>query len=364
MDVLTIHQAKGLEWPVVFVPCLEASRFPSRYTGQPQEWLIPDSLLPAEARQRYEGTETDERRLFYVAMTRARDMLYLSWFRRKKNRFRPSPFLVDAAGEVPGEFATLPLPPPFVPGEEEEAEKPAFAFSDIAVYENCPLAYRLGALLGFQPQLVAELGYGKAIHHLLRQIAETVRDSGKLPSQDELAGLFAGEFYLPYAHQAVYERLREAAENLVGRYLRDYSEDLFRTWQTERPFELHLDRGVISGRADVILDGEGGESGSLALVDYKTATDPKSDDVYAFQLAIYAAAGLGEGLKVRAAYVHDLAAGKRDSVSVSQGEIRAARERANGLVQGITGRRFDAKPEKSRCSQCDVRFLCQHGRGR
>ena len=86
------------------------------------------------------------------------------------------------------------------------------------------------------------------------------------------------EFYLPFANYAAFTELKAKARNLVNRYLADYSSDLLRVWETERPFELHVDGGIVNGRADVILDEEGGVVGSLAIVDYKTATDPKSDE--------------------------------------------------------------------------------------
>ena len=70
VDLTTVHRAKGLEWPVVFVPSMTAKRFPSSRTGQPRDWLVPRDRLAAS---RYEGSDADERRLFYVAMTRARD---------------------------------------------------------------------------------------------------------------------------------------------------------------------------------------------------------------------------------------------------------------------------------------------------
>jgi DNA helicase-2/ATP-dependent DNA helicase PcrA len=94
---------------------------------------------------------------------------------------------------------------------------------------------------------------------------------------------------------------RSEAKKLADKYPADYSGDLMRVWETERPFELHLEKGIVSGRAGVILDMEGGKINSLAQVDYKTANDPKADDVFAFQLAVYAAAGRGEDLDVAAA---------------------------------------------------------------
>ena len=71
----TVHGAKGLEWPVVFLPSLTSKRFPSSRSGQPREWLLPRELFDAA---RYEGSDAEERRLFYVALTRARDWVSLS----------------------------------------------------------------------------------------------------------------------------------------------------------------------------------------------------------------------------------------------------------------------------------------------
>jgi DNA helicase-2/ATP-dependent DNA helicase PcrA len=364
VDILTIHRAKGLEWPVVFVPALVEGRFPSKYAGEEQDWLLSAKAFPETKRRRYAGSEADERRLFYVAMTRARDVVYLSRFRKKKNTFRASPFLVEVAGGEPKALSKLPLPPDFVPAQQSSLDKPTLSFSELAAYEECPLSYRLSSRLGFQPQLVAELGYGKAVHHILRRLADHVREEGKLPTAVALKRLFDAEFYLPFAHKPAYEKLREAADRLIGRYLTEYSDDLHRIWLSERPFELHLDDGIVSGRADVILDREGGDAGSLALVDYKTATDPDGPDLYAFQLAVYAAAGHGEGINIRGAYLHDLAEGTRIPIGVMNGETEVAKQRANELVRRISLAQFEAKPEKRKCGQCDVRFVCTHGPAR
>ena len=95
VDLTTIHQAKGLEWPLVFVPALSDKRFPSSRTGTKRDWRVSTSLFD---RVRYEGVENDERRLFYVAMTRARDYLSLSTFERLAKTQKPSRFLVEVTG--------------------------------------------------------------------------------------------------------------------------------------------------------------------------------------------------------------------------------------------------------------------------
>jgi DNA helicase-2/ATP-dependent DNA helicase PcrA len=360
VDILTVHQSKGLEWPVVFLPSLVEGRFPSRYAGQSQDWLLPESVFPASVRKRYEGSDTEERRLFYVALTRAKDVVYLSRFRRKTNKFKPSPFLLEIVGADPELADQLPLPPTFTPSPDGGDDLPTVSFSELASYEGCPLKYRFSSSLGFQPQLVAELGYGRAIHHILRHIAEATKSKQQLPTLEEVEKVFAKEFYLPFANNAAFHNLLDRARSLVGKYLSDYSGELLRVWETERPFELHLEKGVVNGRADVILDREGGVVGNLGIVDYKTANDAKSDDVFAFQLAIYAAAGRGEGLDVKAAYLHALKESVRKNVPVDNVAISVARKRADTLIEGIVAAEFPPRPELSKCKVCDMRAICKH----
>jgi DNA helicase-2/ATP-dependent DNA helicase PcrA len=360
VDILTVHQSKGLEWSVVFLPSLVEGRFPSRYAGNTQDWLIPETVFPASVRQRYEGSETEERRLFYVALTRAKDAVYLSRFRRKSRNFKPSMFLLETIGNDPPPSTQLPLPPTFDPGHDSADELPTLSFSEIASYEGCPLKYRFSSSLGFQPQLVAELGYGRAIHHILRHIAEATKASQSPPDLDRVAELFAKEFYLPFANNAAFHNLLDRAKSLVGKYLTEYSGELLRVWETERPFELHLEKGIVKGRADVILDREAGVVGNLGIVDYKTANDPKTDDVFAFQLAIYATAGRGEGLDVTSAYLHSLKESERKNVPVDEPTLFDARSRADKLIAGIVTGEFPPKPETTKCRSCDMRSICKH----
>jgi DNA helicase-2/ATP-dependent DNA helicase PcrA len=150
------------------------------------------------------------------------------------------------------------------------------------------------------------------------------------------------------------------ARTMVDRYLADHQADLLRVWQTERPFELHLREGIVRGRADVILDHENGVPDRLAIVDYKTANDPQADDVFGFQLAIYAEAGRGEGLKVEAAYLHQLKESTRKPVIVDKVAGRVARNRADALIEGIRAGDFPARPDEAKCKGCDMRAICKH----
>ena len=127
----------------------------------------------------------------------------------------------------------------------------------------------------------------------------------------EIDELLDSSFFLPSASKPAHRQLKDAARRLVTTYTEEYEDDLHRVWETERPFELHLDGVTVTGRADVILDQEGGVPTALAIVDYKTATHGEIED-YALQLQVYSDAGRREGLDVRAAYIHDLKAASRD----------------------------------------------------
>lgn len=359
VDLMTVHQAKGLDWPVVFVPCLTNSRFPSKWVGRARKWLVPKRLISKEIRERYEGRLVDERRLFYVAMTRAKDCLHLSRFQRIKNRVGISQFLEETGGSPPVKEA-LAMPPKPERTKPPE-ERPLIPFSNLADYEYCPHSFRLRNLMRFQPSIFPELGYGKSVHHILRRIANHVQDTGKLPSQEEVDRVFREEFYLPLATKPAFRQMKAAAEKLVNGYLKKYGEDLKRVWETERPFELHLGEATITGRADVILDREGGRIGSMAIVDYKTAVENRTDEMLAFQLAVYTAAGRSEGIDVRGAYVHDLRAGERLALDVSQEPVKVATARAEFVSKSLRSGAYPYKPG-GHCASCDVRWVCRHGK--
>lgn len=358
VDIVTVHQAKGLEWPVVFMPSLVEGRFPSRRAGEPQEWLLPEAVFPAEVRRRYEGSDAEERRVFYVAMTRARDALYLSCFERRKRRFRPSAYLLEVAGGAPPCLKSLPLPGTPGPDTGDEVAPLDISYSDLAAFEECGHRYRLSSVLGFQTQIATELGYGRAIHHVLRQVAELVRASGAVPDPATLARLEDEEFFVPFASPQAWQRMRSVAGRLVRAYVDDHGEDLHRVWSVERPFQLHLDAGVVHGRADVILDREGGRDGALAIVDYKVADEPAREERYREQLQVYTLAARGEGLEVKAAYLHELRKGARIAVAIEDPATDAARRAVSERLAILRQGQFAAKREPAKCEACEYQMIC------
>jgi len=363
IEILTVHQAKGLEWPVVFVPALKTGRFPASRAGREQAWLLPDSVFPKILRERYQGGDPEERRLFYVAFTRARDAVYLSYMERTaKQAARPSPYLCEVAKLNNGIRSYRKLPLPEAPETILDPDLPPLEidFSDLAAYESCGFLYRLASSFGFQQQIAVELGYGRAIHHVLHSIAETARRSGRLPSHKQVQKMLDEEFYLPFADRPAFNRMYSAARRLVDRYMERYREDLKRVWETERPFQIYFPEGTISGRADIILDQEEGRPGRLAIVDYKTAKDDADDELFHFQISVYAAAARGEGLDVVAGYVHELQQGDRESVNVCVEANAQCVARVAKAISGIRTGTFVPRAAGQKCDRCDYRLVCRY----
>jgi DNA helicase-2/ATP-dependent DNA helicase PcrA len=113
---------------------------------------------------------------------------------------------------------------------------------------------------------------------------------------------------------------------------------------------------TVTGRADVILDQEGGVPTALAIVDYKTSTSGDVHD-HALQLQVYADAGRREGLDVRGAYVHDLRAASREPVAVDPKTITSAEARVSEAAARLRARDYQPNPGL-RCRHCEVRTVC------
>jgi DNA helicase-2/ATP-dependent DNA helicase PcrA len=342
VSVSTVHQAKGLEWPIVFVPCLVDARFPSSLTGREQPWLIDRELFKAD---RYEGEERDERRLFYVALTRARDALFLSSFESTEKRAaRPSRFLEKITSDR-GEPAA---PEPTL----VEPDTSIVPVGDILLYRRCPYRFRLARIWGFQPALIGAQGYGHAVHEILRRAA-----AGKVVEPARIEQMAAQEFYVPFATGRMRESLRRAAVRDAGRYARQHREALARVEQVEFRIEFPARNAVILGVVDAILSG-------VEVRDYKTAEDPRLLEDAALQVRLYAAGLRAQGRGVTAGSIADLSGGRLYRVDVSPTAVQRAVAQADEAIAGMQSGAFEARPGPD-CRRCELRAICKFApRGR
>lgn len=192
VQIMTVHQAKGLEWPVVFIPALVNRRFPSQWAGSERDWLLSRGLFDAE---RYEGGTEEEKRLFYVAMSRAKDRLFLSYTASRNQ----SDFLdiIEDIGieEIEGSNFSLDYETTEEAGEEVLH---TFSATDLIDYMRCPYHYRLNKDWGYIQSNDPLIGYGKALHFCLQHAAELMDEQNFNPIS-AVATSVDERFFLPFS---------------------------------------------------------------------------------------------------------------------------------------------------------------------
>ena len=177
VSVLTVHQAKGLEFATVFVIGLAEGRFP--LPSRRDALTLPAALTGRRASDDPETQRAEERRLFYVAMTRARDELILSHAVRSARggrQRRPSGFLAEALGrpvdaslaaEDEGRLAA-PVEPRAVPStlatSHDRGSGLTLSFTQIDDYLSCPRKYYLRHVVRVPAPAHHALVFGNAMH--------------------------------------------------------------------------------------------------------------------------------------------------------------------------------------------------------
>jgi DNA helicase-2/ATP-dependent DNA helicase PcrA len=288
IQIMTVHKAKGMQWPAVFTPALRRNRFPSRRMGGRSVWhIIPETAV--DNVDRYKGTEEDERRLFYVALTRAEKYLFCSWAPIETNRQQRnvSQFFRDITDNehVLTRDPLTELPPRVVPKARHENETLALTFSELKYYFTCPYLFKLRFLYGFDAPVNRALGYGKSLHDALAEIhAESIR--GRVPDEEDVKRLIDEHLHLPYANAPVRENLIRAGRAALSRYLREHGQHLNRLEHVEKTVELKLADGVVvNGRIDLIRRTDTNE---ILVVDFKSQERAQAEDITVRQLQVYA----------------------------------------------------------------------------
>ncbi|MFF2955898.1 ATP-dependent helicase [Kitasatospora sp. NPDC057965] len=364
VTIATVHQAKGMEWPAVFVPCLRSNRFPGqRHGGLNVFHVIPQDAV-ADA-HRYRGTPEDERRLFYVAITRAQKYLVMTFSPGIGNKKRPSPFFAEVTRN------TYVLTKEPVRAEKDESARRltptprltapdvVLSFSELKYLFECPYQFKLRFLYGFDSPLQKELGYGKSLHDVMAEIHKRAV-KGDVVTAVEVEALVDRHLHAPFAPAPLKEQLRTAAIRAVSRYLRDNGARLTLTEHSELPIDVHMAPGTtISGRIDLIRRLDTGE---VSVVDLKSSERAQAEDVTLDQLHVYVV-GYEELSGTRADLVEVL---NLDENSGSKRE-----EVSEDLLDRISGKVAEAGqalrdnnlPRKQNwcdtCNTCDFAAVCR-----
>ena len=358
VQVMTLHGTKGLGFPVVFMPYSIEKPFRQMHPG----------FLDASKFNfvRYQGSVEDERRLFYVGMTRAKKYLnitscvdpgYRKW-KKKHNQF-----LKELNGNY---FFDKPVKDPtkrkkLKPQPSNEDYRFPTNYSEMSDYLRCEYDYKMRYIYGFNPIIVQALGYGNQVHNILNILHKIAQETGKLPTDEETAEILKEQFYLRYAAESQQDTLKRSALRSVLRYIGMWREDFTLSVSTERNFEMDMKNALISGSID-LLKRENADESILEVVDFKTGNEKRMDEELTLQVQLYTiAAKEALNLQVNKAYVHFLDAKKQARIEVltTPKQLDLASKTISDTITGITTRRFRRNPKNKKvCSKCDWRKFC------
>ncbi len=359
VQIMTVHQSKGLQWPAVFIPQLVKNRFPAKGGGGRTAW----HLIPADAfanAQRYKGGLEDERRLFYVATTRAQKFLHLSWAPVDGNQLAqtPSDFFNEilASKYVKRRRQDYATRARLTPQPKSSVANVTLSFSDVKYFFECPYQFKLRILYGFNAPLDEALGFGKSLHDALAEVhARALRGESIDPSA--AVALVARHLRTPYAYTSLKEKLQKSAEKVVEAYIRKNAADFDNVEFTEKAIEISLGDGVsVAGRIDLVRRLDTGE---VTIVDLKSNERAQAEAVTETQLHIYAL-GYQELTGRPADYVeiYELDDQRQKRRSVDDEFIADVRRDVKAAAQALRANQLPPKPHKKTCGQCDYCKLC------
>ncbi|MBM4434891.1 MAG: ATP-dependent helicase [Chloroflexi bacterium] len=376
VNVLTIHKAKGLEFGVVYLMNATGERLPGRLRRP--DLPLPDGLArtPAPDRERHVA---EERRLTYVAMTRAKDrFIFTSATDYGGLRpHRPSPFIAEALGRrvdaVRGRLsAETELERSRPAAAAPDARIPAMggddvltiSYSQIEDYRRCPLRYRFAHVLQIPVLPTPQLIYGNALHRAVGDFLQRKRE-GLRPSLEDLGRAFratwVSEGWISPEHEA--ERF-EAGLAALRRFHASEADapapDL-----VEQRFSFLLGKDRVVGRWDRVDRTPEG----AVVIDYKsTALEDEEGEkaqrraMTDLQLLVYALAyeRMYREMPAKVA-LHFLETGERGEVAPQRDAVNAVRAQITTTAERIRARRFPAeplKPEAKTCRACPYERIC------
>jgi DNA helicase-2/ATP-dependent DNA helicase PcrA len=356
IHVMTIHQAKGLEFDVVFVPGLVEGRLPQ--SGRSPRFELPASVLEPLVRGR-EDILAEERRLLYVAMTRARRELFLTRASHYEGgrRWRESRFLDEIRAAGPRTvsertFDAEPLPQ----GAAIPARRPGeviLSYSAIAAYRDCPRQYWYRQEQRLPAVQSAEAVHGVIQHEVLRRAGEARKSGGELTAatlRSMLDEAWRQRTFPDPRRAATFKRIGAAQlEAYRGRGGFDVAPEFL-----EQPFSAAVDGWTLRGVIDRIDRTESG----WRIVDYKSGR-PLTRSRRDLQVALYAL-GASTALRLEPIELEVVYLATGDTIKVEKVKdlVTEATNQAAEVAEGVREGRFEARPERRRCRLCPYRLAC------
>jgi DNA helicase-2/ATP-dependent DNA helicase PcrA len=377
VKLMSAHSAKGLEFTHVFILRAKKGSFPTNYKESlieiPRE--LRNSGLVEEAEKKIH--EQEERRLFYVAMTRARDTLtiYGPFGSGEKEKTPPGflrelmkdRHLRDSLTEVKcREFQTAIFAQADAPAISRAAEwvampaawnlSAALSASAIQRYETCPLQFKLEREWRIPGDASAAMQYGASMHRVLLTYYDSVRWERTLTDEEVIerfrADLNNEGITDRYQHE-LYER--QGIEQLKE-FLSDSRHAGPEVLHTEERFTVKIGDTTLAGRIDRIDRAPGG---GVIVVDYKTGRPQTQEDAdESLQLSIYALAAREKwGYRAEELVLHNLNGNAKVRTHRSEMQLEADKVKVRTIAEKIAAGQFEAKPG-FQCASCPYRVLC------
>lgn len=379
VNVLTIHSAKGLEFPVVFLANLVSGRFPSQ--NRKDRIPIPDNLIKESLTGLDERDEhlQEERRLFYVGATRAKEKLYLTaanYYGTGKRRSKGSIFLNEILDRDIADDFNKPrkltnhegISLGFVKNGEEQGDTLLklnhyrFSYSQIDAYIQCPLKYYYMYVLKIPPKPNASLSFGITVHNTLRDFYLLFKHSKEglgldsVPTENELLSLF-DKHWISTGYQSKKHEMqrKENGISMMKEFYRKMFSEESNPYMLEENFTGHVDDSLFVGKIDRIdLVEMNGSVPVVDIIDYKTGKVKDANDLRNdLQLPLYTMfAQMSYGFKVRNAKYIFIEHGEEKEVDISEKKIEKAKEKLLSVIEKI--KRGEFKPERGHtCMYCE-----------
>ncbi|HNW39542.1 MAG TPA: UvrD-helicase domain-containing protein [Candidatus Omnitrophota bacterium] len=373
VNILTIHKAKGLEFRVVFLVSLVQGKFPLPKRSQQIE--LPDCLIK-EVLPTGDFHVQEERRLFYVGMTRAKEELYLTSaddYGGKRLR-KVSQFVLEALGKQleaveKKKTSAIESIQRFAPAVEllrpalsklPEDKLVSLSYYQIDDYLTCPLKYKYVNILRVPIMEHHTVIYGRAMHEAVSQyLLHKLND--KSFSLDELLDCFEANFdpqgFLDANHQE--ERFRIGRQALT-RFYKDEEKRRSVPKYIEEEFSFVIGNNKISGRFDRIdMEKDGAVITDFKTSAIKTQKDADKRVKENKQLALYALAYQYRfGSLPVAVELYFLESGITGRCQLSQSDLDDVKEDILKVSTGIRQQDYPAKPEYKACTYCAYSQIC------
>lgn len=374
VNVLTVHSSKGLEFANVFLVNLVTNRFPTSLRRE--QIPIPDELVK-EILPQGDFHMEEERRLFYVGMTRAKDNLFFTaanFYGEGKRERKISPFVLDTLGT--GMLLLKPVAEKkakqltlleWKKSEEREMRQVRpftdyLSYSQIATFLTCPLQYKYRYIVKIPVPPTAAGSFGTSIHATLERFYQE-KIEGKNPSKNDLIKMF-DKVWLPvgYGTKEYEEKMKKRGIKMLTNFFTSVYNPKIIPKHLEQVFNIKLTPDLtIGGKIDRVDELAGGK---IEIIDYKTGKRPPQKAINdSLQMNVYALAATDKGIfnmrpeKVILSF-YFLDQGEKVSISRSVPELEEAKRKIIETAENIRRSSFEPKVG-TWCDFCDFRLICE-----